>query len=215
MNETELLFFKLSINSKIPIKNEKFSDERNLKKISEINTRFYNVGLACEANNLLVLDIDGKNEGLEEWADYVAQNDEPLTVKQTTPNNGFHNIFNETNEKYTEEENVLIKRLLNKAGYRNKGSDIRKGNGYIVCEPSIINHKKYEFIRHYKDHEILNMTLSLIKWLLEKEKIKINNKSSSSFIIINILLLNEVFIFSIFSFSNNHLIRDKVIFKIS
>ena len=46
MNETELLFLKLSINSKIPIKNEKFRDKRNLKKISEINTRFYNVGLA-------------------------------------------------------------------------------------------------------------------------------------------------------------------------
>ena len=46
MKETELLFFKLSINSKIPIKNEKFSDKRNLKKINEINTRFYNVGLA-------------------------------------------------------------------------------------------------------------------------------------------------------------------------
>ena len=106
----------------------------NVIQISEINTRFYNIGLACEANNLLVLDIDEKNEGLEEWTDYVAQNDEPLTVKQTTPNNGFHNIFNETNEKYTEEENVLIKRLLNKAGYRNKGLDIWKGNGYIVCE---------------------------------------------------------------------------------
>ena len=40
MNDKELLFFKLSMNSKIPIKNEKFSDKRNLKKINEINTRF-------------------------------------------------------------------------------------------------------------------------------------------------------------------------------
>ena len=110
MNETELLFFKLSINSKIPSKNEKFSDRRNLKKISEINTRFYNVGLACGANNLLVSDIDEKHEGLREWADYVAQNDEPLTVKQMTPNNGFYYVFYETNDKYTEEQNVLIKR---------------------------------------------------------------------------------------------------------
>ena len=78
MKETELSFFKLSINSKIPIENEKFSDKRNLKRISEIRTRFHNVGLACGANNLLVLNIDEKNEGLEEWADYLAQNDEPL-----------------------------------------------------------------------------------------------------------------------------------------
>ena len=176
MNETELLFLKLSINSKIPIKNEKFSDKCNLKVISEINTRFYNVGLACGANNLLVSDIDEKHEGLREWADYVAQNDEPLTVKQMTPNNGFHYIFNdETNNTYTDEENVLIKRLRTKAGYRKNGLDIRRGNGYIVCEPSTINNKKYKFIRHYKDTKILNMPLSLIKWLLEKEKTEIIN----------------------------------------
>ena len=184
MNKKELLFFKLSINSKVPIKNEKFSYERNLKKINEINTHFYNVGLACGANNLLVLDIDEKNEGLKEWADYVAQNDEPLTVKQKTPNNGFHYVFYETNDKYTDEENILIKSLRNKAGYRNKGLDIRKGNGYIVCEPSSINNKKYEFIRHYKNNEILNMPLSLIKWLLEKEKTEIINTSFNNNILI-------------------------------
>ena len=102
-----------------------------------------------------------------------------------TPNNGFHYIFNETNEKYADEENYLIKRLLNKAGYRNKGLDIWMGNGYIVCEPSIINNKKYEFIRHHKDNEILNMPLSLIKWLLEKEKIeKINTSFDNNILII-------------------------------
>ena len=35
MNKKELLFLKLSSNTKVPIKNEKFSDERNLKKINE------------------------------------------------------------------------------------------------------------------------------------------------------------------------------------
>ena len=184
MNDEELLFFKLSMNSKIPIKNEKFSDKRNLKKMNEINTRFYNVGLACGANNLLILDIDEKNEGLKEWADYVAQNDEPKTVMQKSPNNGFHYVFYETNDKYTDEENILIKSLRNKAGYRNKGLDIRKGNGYIVCEPSTINDKKYEFIRHYKDTKALNMPLSLIKWLLEKEKTEIINTSFNNNILI-------------------------------
>ena len=195
MNETQLLFFKLSINSKIPIKNEKFSDKRNLKKISEINTRFYNMGLACGANNLLVVDIDEKNEGVGEWADYVAQNDEPLTVKQKTPNNGFHYIFNETNDKYTDEENILIKSLRNKAGYRNKGLDIRKGNGYIVCEPSSINNKKYEFIRHYKNTNILNMPLSLIKWLLEKEKTEIISTSFNNNILIIMKMKKTYYLF--------------------
>ena len=195
MNKKELLFFKLSINSKVPIKNEKFSYERNLKKINEINTHFYNVGLACGANNLLVLDIDEKNEGLKEWADYVAQNDEPLTVKQKTPNNGFHYVFYETNDKYTDEENILIKSLRNKAGYRNKGLDIRKGNGYIVCEPSSINNKKYEFIRHYKNNEILNMPLSLIKWLLEKEKTEIISTSFNNNILIIMKMKKTYYLF--------------------
>ena len=184
MNKKELLFLKLSINTKVPIKNEKFSDERNLKKINEINTRFYNIGLVCKANNIIVLDIDKKNEGLNEWADYVSQYDEPLTVKQSTPNNGYHYIFNEINDEYTEEENSLIKMLKNKSGYRNKGLDIRKGNGYIVCEPSSINNKKYEFIRHYNNTKILNMPLTLIKWLLEKEKTEIINKSFNNNILI-------------------------------
>ena len=52
MNKKEFMFLKLSSNTKVPIKNENFSDERNLKKITEINKRYYNIGLACGANNL-------------------------------------------------------------------------------------------------------------------------------------------------------------------
>ena len=47
------------------------------------------------------------------------------------------------NDLYTEEEDILIKWLKNKAGYRNKGIDIREGNSYILCEPSTIGYKKY------------------------------------------------------------------------
>ena len=47
------------------------------------------------------------------------------------------------NDKYTKEEDILIKWLKNKAGFRNKGIDIRKGNGYILSEPSTIGYKKY------------------------------------------------------------------------
>ena len=47
------------------------------------------------------------------------------------------------NDKYTKEEDILIKWLKNKAGFRNKGIDIRKGNGYILSEPSTIGYEKY------------------------------------------------------------------------
>ena len=141
MNKNEFMFLKLSGNTKIPIKNENYSDKRNLKKITEINKRYYNIGLACGANNILVLDVDEKNEGWDEWNNYISEYDEPLTVKQKTPNNGFHYLFNHFDDNYTEEENSLIKLLKNKAGYRNKGLDIRINNGYIVCEPSTISVK--------------------------------------------------------------------------
>ena len=143
MKRKELLFFKVIENTKRPIKNEKYSNPKTLKPLASINKDYYNIGLPCKVNDLLILDIDKKNEGLEEWAKYLTHNVEPLTVKQKTPNNGYHYIFNETNDLYTEEENILFKRLKNKAGYRNKGIDIRKGNGYILCEHSTIDNKKY------------------------------------------------------------------------
>ena len=183
MKGKELLFFKVIKNTKRPIKNEKYSNPKTLKPLASINKDYYNIGLPCKVNNLLILDIDEKNEGLEEWAEYLTDNVEPLTVKQKTPNNGYHYIFNETNDLYTEEENILFKRLKNKAGYRNKGIDIRKGNGYILCEPSTIDNKKYKFVRHYKDNEILNMPLELIKWILEKEEYTNNNVSNNLLII--------------------------------
>ena len=97
--------------------------------------------LTCKVDNLLILDIGEKNEGLEEWAEYLTH-----TVafnSKKTPNNVYHSIFNEMNDKYTKEEDILIKWLKNKAGFRNKGIDIRKGNGYILSEPSTIGYKKY------------------------------------------------------------------------
>ena len=201
MNNKEFMFLKLCSNTKVPIKNANFSDERNLKKITEINKRYYNIGLACGANNILVLDIDEKNEGLDEWNNYISEYDEPLTVKQKTPNNGYHYIFNEINDEYTEEENSLIKMLNNKSGYRTKGLDIRKGNGYIVCEPSSINNKEYKFIRHYNDTKILNMPLTLIKWLLENEKPELINKTYNNNILI-IMKDEEELLFIL-----NHLIK--------
>ena len=197
MQNRELLFFKVIKNTKRPIKNEKFSNPKKLKPLSLINKNYYNIGLPCKANNLLILDIDEKNEGLEEWAEYLTNNKEPSTVKQKSPNNGYHYIFNETNELYTEEENILIKRLKNKSGYRNKGIDIRKGNGYILSEPSVVNNKKYEFIKHYKDNKILNMPLELIKWILEKEEYTNNNVDNNLLIIITtsdelVIMLNKL-----------------------
>ena len=51
MNKKELLFLKLSINTKVPIKNEKFSDERNLKKIILFCSLYYIEFMFLNNNN--------------------------------------------------------------------------------------------------------------------------------------------------------------------
>ena len=122
-----------------------------------------------------MVDVDKKNDGVEEFNKYISMYGEPLTVKQATPNEGYHYIFNSISSEYTEEENYLITLLKNKSKYRKgKGIDIRINNGYITSEPSTINGKEYKYIRHYNDNKILNAPLTLLNWLLEFEKPNIN-----------------------------------------
>ena len=138
-----------------------------------MSVKYFIWQLTCKVDNLLMLDIGEKNEGSEEWAEYLTH-----TVafnSKKTPNNVYHSIFNEMNDLYTEKEDILIKWLKNKAGYRNKSIDIRKGNGYILCEPFTIGNKKYEFVRNYGDNNIF--------LILEKKEYTDNNDSKTLLII--------------------------------
>ena len=168
---SNLLFIKLCKNTKEPIKKVLISNKKNALPLEKVNINLYNVGLHAGHNNLIVLDIDKKNDGIEEFQKYIDMYDEPQTVKQKSPNGGYHLIFNAVSTEYTTEENYLISLLKNKAGYRKgKGIDIRINNGYVVCEPSTIDDKEYKFIRHYKDNKILNIPVYLLNWLLEFDK---------------------------------------------
>ena len=87
--------------------------------------------------------------------------------------------------------------MKNKAGYRNKGIDIRKGNGNMLCEPSTIDNKKYKFVRHYKDNNMLNMLLKQIKWIWEKEGDADSNDNNTLLIVMTttdelIIMLNKL-----------------------
>ena len=85
MISKNLLFFKVIKNGKIPIKNENYGDIKSLKKFDKIDTKLYNVGLPCGPNNIIILDIDIKDDGLTEWSQYIKLHGEPLTVCQKTP----------------------------------------------------------------------------------------------------------------------------------
>ena len=155
-------YVKLINNTKIPIKQSSLTNGLNF---DEIKTDKYNMGLLMGANNLICLDIDIKDEGLNEFNYYIKKYGEPQTAKQTTPSGGYHYIFQISEE---------TEALKNKTKYRGKGLDIRKGRAYIVCEPSHINYKPYKFIKPLSD--VAKMPTSLINWLIEYENTtEINN----------------------------------------
>ena len=100
----EKLYCKLLKDNKIPIKGSNFTNIKELKKLEEINISMYNVGLPCGANNLIVLDIDAKDNGIEEWEKYILEYGIPKTVCETTPNGGLHFYFIHHSTNYTIEE---------------------------------------------------------------------------------------------------------------
>ena len=173
------IFEKLS---KIALKkNEKtpaFKGWNNtVNQFENINSNYYNVGVVTGIiNNIIVLDVDFKDNGNEEFKKYIDEYGEPKTVKQTTPNNGYHYFFKNThsNPKY---KYLIDNYLKNKSKYRDKGLDIRTNGGYVATEPSIIDGKPYKFIRSFDNCELLEMPEALIDWLLIAEKeIKQNRK---------------------------------------
>jgi len=166
------LKLKVKQNKKIPA----VSGWRNTNNLNKkIDTNKFNVGIVTgEQNNLIVLDVDLKDEGISEFKKYIDEYGEPKTLKASTPNKGHHYYF-----KYTSSNNddqYLIKNcLLNKSKYRGKGLDIRSNGGYILAEPSKIDENNYKFINNF---DVLEMPTSLIKFLLI-DNIKPNFKNNN------------------------------------
>lgn len=91
------------------------------------NGTSYNIGVACGPQpsglNLVVIDVDPKNGGLETWAGFVATYGEPpVTAKHVTPSLGFHLYFNSP---------VPIRN-----GKLGPGVDVRGDGGQVVVPPS-------------------------------------------------------------------------------
>lgn len=157
------------------IKNWQDSKEQN------INYRNYGI-ITGQKNNLIVLDIDFKDEGHEEFNKYVLEFGEPETLKISTPNKGLHYYFNYTNEdEYTQKK--IIKCITNSSKYRGKGIDIRTDGGYIIGPGTKINNIEYVQLNN---NNIVDIPPALVEWLLEsytdtteKQPKTKNNKSRS------------------------------------
>jgi hypothetical protein len=50
--------------------------------------------LTGKINNIIVLDVDEKDEGIEEFNKYIIEYGEPQTITQKTPSGGYHYFLN-------------------------------------------------------------------------------------------------------------------------
>jgi hypothetical protein len=163
--------FPLVPNSKLPAC--KWLDKSNHVYDNPRKNTNYGI-LTGKRNNLLVLDIDVKDQGLEEWNKYIQRNGDINTVTISTPSGGLHYYFlyqssNEANEQ------LLREHLYTQTKLRGVGLDIRSDGGYVVGPQSVINNKKYEYVSKNGNH-LLEMPTELILWLIEGHNDKKTNK---------------------------------------
>jgi hypothetical protein len=113
-----------------------------------------NIGiLAGENSNLLVLDIDVKDNGIQLWNDLYKKNLKFKTPTVKTPSGGLHFYF-----KYNSNIPTMNRILVN----NNKiGWDIKSNNSIIVAPPSIHFNKRYKWIISLNDCKPISMP----KWL--------------------------------------------------
>ena len=152
----------------------KWSNPNNYTK--NIDIKKYNIGiLTGKINNLLVIDVDKKDDGIEEFKKYTDVNGFINTFTVKSPNDGYHYYFSYKNSDETV-QHLIDESLMNKSKYRyGKGIDIRSNGGYIVGPDSSINGKKYEIIN---DIEPIELPEKLVVWLLEGSELKIPTKKT-------------------------------------
>ena len=172
---------ELKKNNKTPI--TKWKDATNQIDLVDLNK--YNVGIPTgKINNIIVLDIDFKDEGIEEFNKYTEQYGEINTFVVKTPNKGFHYYFLYENSNEAT-QHLIDECLTNSTKYRNKGLDIRTNGGYIVAPNSSINNVFYEIIN---DVIPIELPEELALWLLEdidkeetqNKEVKTKEKTSKS-----------------------------------
>jgi hypothetical protein len=153
---TDLLTFACQNNSKIPATKHGYHDAIK-QDVNLLHNKGYNVGLAMRSNHLICLDVDGKNEktGIQDLLKLeLLLGKLPLTlIQKSCSNNSFHLIYSD--------EGIICPR--GNIG-ENNSIDIR-WNGYILCEPSIINGNQYRFINGID--EFGNVTIAKLpeKWI--------------------------------------------------
>ena len=114
-----------------------------------------NIGiLTGKVNNITVLDIDEKLNGMQYWKYISKQYDENITPMVKSPT-GLH-IYFKYNKKIPTTYRI-------KVDGKKIGWDIKSDNSVITSSPSVIDDKKYKWIRNKSLDDV--KIISMPKWL--------------------------------------------------
>ena len=162
----ELIKIKLKNNTKEALQTGWKTDPKTHYKDVDLN--LFNAAFPCgKINNIIVLDVDKKDGGIEAIEDYKREFGDFTTFTVSTPNGGFHHYFNYNSENKADD--YLIKEFINHTKLRGVGLDIRTERGYIVAPGSSIDGKYYNVIN---DVAICDMPSNLITWLTAFKRVK-------------------------------------------
>lgn len=126
-----------------------------------------NIGLLTgKVNNLTVLDVDVKDDGIKYFKEFMKDHDEILTPTVKSPGGSYHFYF-KFNNKIPNMNRLLIdgKRV---------GIDLKSNGSIIVSVPSIYpgTNKRYRFVSglSFNDVKPINMPKYLEKFILSHLK---------------------------------------------
>lgn len=168
----KLAKFPLQPNSKLPAC--KWTDKKNHVFGNPVKNTNYGI-ITGKFNNLLVLDVDVKDNGLEEWQKYIQRNGDINTITISTPSGGLHYYFLYHSTKNETNEQLLREHLYTQTKLRGVGLDIRSDGGYVVGPKSSINNKQYEYVNK---KNIIEMPTELLLWLIEGKNDKAPQKET-------------------------------------
>ena len=165
---SDFLVFACRNNSKLPATSHGYYDAKK-QNINLLLYKGYNIGLPMKLNRLICIDVDDKNgkTGIQDFKRLEEQLGKlPLTLKQKSCNgNGFHLIFSDEG-------------IINPRGNLGEHNSIDiRWNGYILCEPSVINGNRYRFIDGID--ELGNTTIAKLpeQWLEYINSKTVNHKT--------------------------------------
>lgn len=132
--------------------------------------------LTGNISNIIVLDIDSKDKGVEFWNGLIERHNEIYTRKIQTGSGGYHYYF-----KYEDWMSVLKSRAKIKVNGESYGIDLKTNGGQIILDESIHpdTRKKYSLIYNVP-------IITMPEWLAEfcqqhfsvgEKKIKVRKES--------------------------------------